>query len=307
MGNLENSKKTLLITGATGFLGSHLVKRFINNYKIIILKRSFSNTWRIKNFFNNLVCYDIDRLKDLKLVFKENNVNFIIHTATNYGRNDETISTVFHSNMAFPLELLQNALEFGVKYFINTDTFTKSNYGRLKYYSLSKKQFLEWLKLFDEKIKVFNMILEHVYGEADNEEKFIPTVINKILLNVKSIDFTKGRQKRDFIYVQDVVDAYEKVVEQSKDLQKNYYDFEIGTGKVISIKKLIETISNLIEKDVTTKFNFGALPYAKNEIMLERANFLRTYKVIRWEPRISLEDGLKRIIDWYKNIKDTQI
>ncbi len=133
--NLKNSSKTLLITGGTGFLGSHLAKRFLfKKYKVIILKRSFSNIRRIKELFNNLIWYEIDKLKDLKFIFKENNIDFIIHTATNYGRNNETISEVLHSNMIFPLELVQNALEFGIKYFINTDTFTKSNYERLFFY-----------------------------------------------------------------------------------------------------------------------------------------------------------------------------
>lgn len=304
MGELSNNK-TFLITGATGFLGSHLAKRFFKKkYKVIILKRSFSDIWRIKEIFNDLIYYDVDKIDNLNKIFKENKIDFIIHTATNYGRNKESINEVLYSNLVFPLELIQIGIDFNVKNFINTDTFTKSNYERLQYYSLSKKQFLEWLKLIDKNIKVFNLILEHVFGEADSNDKFIPFVINKILSNATEMDFTKGEQKRDFIYIHDVVDAYEKVVEQEGNLNGNYYDFEIGTGKATSIKKIVKIINDLLDNDREIKFNFGALPYARNEVMRVVANYHCTYKKIEWKASTLLEDGLKNTIEWYrKNIK----
>ncbi|MGC8729298.1 MAG: NAD-dependent epimerase/dehydratase family protein, partial [Elusimicrobiales bacterium] len=73
-------KKTILLTGATVFLGSHILKRFYGKYEIIILKRSFSNTWRISNYLNKVKYYDIDKT-DLSIPFKENKIDYVIHTA----------------------------------------------------------------------------------------------------------------------------------------------------------------------------------------------------------------------------------
>jgi len=78
--------KTILLTGPTGFLGSHLLQALLNEgYKVIILKRSFSDTWRINHLLDNLKSYDINKTP-LEKPFEENKIDIIIHTATNYGR-----------------------------------------------------------------------------------------------------------------------------------------------------------------------------------------------------------------------------
>jgi len=95
--------KTILITGATGFLGSHITWTLFNEgFNIIILKRSFSDIWRIREIIDKIRYYDIDKV-ELEIPFKENEIDCIIHTATNYGRKGEKILKSFVKPPCFHL------------------------------------------------------------------------------------------------------------------------------------------------------------------------------------------------------------
>lgn len=140
----------ILLTGATGFLGSHLLEALIlNGYPTVILKRSFSNTWRIDHLVSDVKSYDIDKVP-VERAFEKNNIATVIHTVTHYGRNQDTVSRVVETNLLFPLKLLETAVLFNTDTFFNTDTLL---YNYLNIYSLSKKQFTEWLKHFSSNIK----------------------------------------------------------------------------------------------------------------------------------------------------------
>src|SRR5437016_1272391 len=102
-------KKTILLTGATGFLGSNLAKKLIHrNYKVIATKRSFSNTFRLTNCLDTISFYDIDKVNP-EIIFKENKIDTIIHCATSYGRKQENSIDIANANLILPLNLLMLA------------------------------------------------------------------------------------------------------------------------------------------------------------------------------------------------------
>ena len=165
---------------------------------------------------------------------------------------------------------------------------------------MSKKQFGEWLKLFSDKIKVFNLKLENIYGEKDDSTRFIiPWVISQILKNEKEIKLTKGEQKRDFVYVKDVVDAYYELFLKKDSFEKGFYDYNIGSGRPKEIREVVALIKKLIGNN-KTYLNFGAIPYRENEIMELESKVEKIKGDIGWEPKIPLEEGLKQTIEWYR-------
>ena len=282
----------ILVTGATGFLGSHIVKALVQyKHEVVILKRSFSNTIRIQEALDRIIAYNIDQC-DIEQVFREQrDIDAVIHTATCYGRSGETIAAVQHTNTVFPLVVLENAIANSVNLFINTDTVLDKY---LNYYALTKGQFVEFgKKLADEgKIKFINLKLEHFYGPNDDDSKFISYVINQCKNSVAELNLTKGEQKRDFVYVDDVVDAYVLLLTQ-KYQENGFQEYEIGSGNIISIQDVVRLIHKLSYS--RTKLNFGAIPYRQNEMMISKANIDDLLK-IGWEPMVALEAGLRKCI-----------
>lgn len=284
-------QQTILLTGATGFLGANLLKSLISeDYNVIILKRSFSDTFRIENILDKCKVYDIDK-QDLKTVFLKNKIDIIVHCATNYGRDDKNSLDIIQSNLTFPLELLLLGIENNVKTFINTDTILDKN---INHYSLSKKHFNEWLQTYSDRIKVINVALEHFYGAFDNETKFASYVVNNLIKKVGELDFTDGYQERDFIYIDDVVNAFMTIIENLNRIYKKYSNFEVGTGFPVSIKGFVLLCKELT-KNTETKLNFGTIPMRKNEILKYKVNLSELEK-LNWIPQYTLKQGLNKMI-----------
>ena len=285
----------ILLTGSTGFLGSYLLKSFVKSgYEVIALKRSTSNTYRINDYLKKVTLYNIDKV-NLEDIFKKHKINIVINTVTNYGRIDNKISSILDTNLIFGLKLLEESVNSNAKAFINTDTLLERN---INAYALSKAQLVDWIKFLSNKnTKMVNIKIEHMYGALDDENKFIYWLINKLKQNVEKIDLTSGVQKRDFIYIDDIVSAYEIII-QNINTFSNYEEFELGSGNSIEVKNFVEKIYQEIsnKQTLSTKLNFGAVSYRDNENMNIQANIEKLTN-LAWKPKVSIKDGIKKILE----------
>lgn len=285
----------ILLTGSTGFLGSYLLKSFVKSgYEVIALKRSTSNTYRINDYLKKVTLYNIDKV-NLEDIFKKHKINIVINTVTNYGRIDNKISSILDTNLIFGLKLLEESVNSNAKAFINTDTLLERN---INAYALSKAQLVDWMKFLSNKqTKMINIKIEHMYGALDDENKFIYWLINKLKQNVEKIDLTSGVQKRDFIYIDDIVSAYEIII-QNINTFSNYEEFELGSGNSIEVKNFVEKIYQEIsnKQTLSTKLNFGAVSYRDNENMNIQANIEKLTN-LAWKPKVSIKDGIKKILE----------
>lgn len=292
----------ILLTGTTGFLGSNILKSLIeNNYEVVILKRSFSNLNKIEHLINHFVSYNIDEININEVFQMEKNISTVIHCSTNYGRNNESTSAVLQSNLVFPLEVLEASVNNGIKLFISTDTsFSKLDVveGYMQNYILSKKQFLEWGRIYSvtHGFTFINLVLEHMYGHGDDPSKFIAYLIDSFRKNVNEIDLTEGEQIRDFVYIDDVVNAYLTIISKADELI-GYHEYEVGSGHGVKIKELVKLIKELMKSE--TKLNFGKLKYRDNEVMFSEAEIAPLIK-LGWIPNYDLKDGLVNYIEDFK-------
>lgn len=267
----------ILLTGANGFLGSHLLKKLLIQHDVSITLRKNSNLDRIVHLMDkkNINRLYIDNITDLEIdnFFKKEKIDLIIHCATDYGRKKSYFCNVFESNVLFPLRFLEIGLDNGLKYFINTDSyFNKENmtYNALPNYSKTKKLFLSYLQEIGKNISIINMRLEHIYGPRDSKDKFIAFLL-KNLINNNPIDLTYGHQKRDFIYIDDIVNTYLKIIAKIENTPHSYFiDLEIGTTKSYYLKTFIEKVAEAVNS--SSVLNYGAIDYRDDEIMNSFAN-----------------------------------
>ncbi|MAH61026.1 MAG: epimerase [Legionellales bacterium] len=285
--------KTILITGVNGYLGSKLAEKYSLYNNIVGLEKSTQNLFRLKD--KKLKIYDYKSgLDDL---FDNHKIDFIIHTATIYGRNGETYSDMINSNVNFPQILLKKAIDYNCKYFINTDTvlprFTSA-------YSLTKNHFKDWLNFFSKNynLKVVNLSVEHFYGPGSSETNFITLMIRKMLKNVQNIPLTMGEQNRDFLYIDDLLSVYDLVIDNLTEFS-NFENFNVGSGVNTNLRYILEFIKDYTKSN--SSLDFGALKYREDELMNSK-NDINKLIALKWKPSIDIQTGLKNVIEYEKNL-----
>jgi len=280
--------KTILITGINGYLGSQLAKRYAREYTIVGLEYDTINLFRLKEENFEVFASKDGIPEDL---FDKYKIDGIIHTATFYGRNNESSVQMTYANMYLPQLLLENAIKNGCFFFINTDTvldrFTSS-------YALTKKQFNDWLQFYanQKKIKVVNLQLEHFYGPGTSNTNFITLMVQKMLRNESPIPLTKAEQNRDFLFVDDLLRVYDLMLQNQGDF-KYFEEFNVGAGKNENLKEVLEFIKANTQSN--SILDYGAIPYRTNELM-ESNNDISRLKKLGWDAKTNIQEGLLRVI-----------
>jgi nucleoside-diphosphate-sugar epimerase len=302
-------KIRVLVTGATGFLGSHLVELLSRrNILTCILIRPESDTWRIRELLPKTVQIhgDLARLEGVREAIREFAPDAVVHVAWRGAGNRYRNEVSQFDNLHWSLRLLRLAGEIGAKHWIGIGS--QAEYGRWNkrihektpnrpttLYGIAKlctclmsrhlcRQLglrFVWLRLFA------------AYGPKDDPGWLIPYVILTLLRGQRPA-LTEGAQCWDYLYISDVVDA----IYLSAVTSRASGIFNLGSGKAYSIRGIAERIRDMINP--TLPLGFGEVPYSSDQIMHLEADISRLQRVLRWSPRVSLEEGLARTVEWYR-------
>lgn len=286
--------RTILITGGTGYLGSNVLGSLLKEeYTVVLLKRRNSSLNRIAEYTRSIKIYNIEDIA-YDEVLKHNEINTVIHMATSYGRKGETLSDITNANIDFPTGLLNASLKTGVKCFINTDT---SLPAEVNHYAFTKRVFKAYLESKKNEIDIINVVPEYFYGPGDDNWKLVTMIIQKLMQIVPVIEFTDGLQERDFIYIQDVVNAYRVILQNSNKL-KGFHEFSVSSGKIISIRTMAQLCKEICKNEIT-QLAFGAIPTRSNDVLYSSGDNTPLQK-LGWYPQTDLESGISYIKDSYK-------
>jgi nucleoside-diphosphate-sugar epimerase len=234
--------QTILLTGGTGYLGRHLGTFLLKKgYKLIFLKRKTSI---LPGFLESEInSFNIE--DGLEKPFEEfNKIDIIIHMATCYGRKNENEAEIKYCNYELPKKLINIAAKYNIDSFINIDTILPKNINK---YSFYKHKFRDsiLIKQCRNKIKIFNLRPQIFYGAFDDKNKITSILIRNCILNEKEINLTEGKQERDFIYIDDVVTAIYKIILLTKSYEKGFYNYEVGSEELLSLKQFALLVKEL--------------------------------------------------------------
>lgn len=280
---------TILVTGASGFLGSNLANYFVEQgYVVHALLRKSSNRDRLKGskIQIDLLC-DYDNPAQL---VERISPDFIVHTACSYGRNNESPLEVFAINNLIGMQLIDGALKQKKPCtFINTGTVLNSE---VNFYALSKNQFSELgqrIALTQRRqLRFIDIALQHMYGPGDSPTKFTTHVIHSCLRNEAALKLSAGTQKRDFVYIDDVLSAYGTLINKATELPV-FERIELGSGVAPTVREYVELVKQLTRS--STELLFGEIPFRPGEEMLCISNNERLNQ-LGWMANYSLEQGL---------------
>lgn len=294
----------VLLTGATGFIGSHLARLLVaEGHTVTAIVRRQSSRWRIHDIEPGLeiLCGDTYQAQGLRPELERASADVCLHMAWDSVDGWSAPSAV--DSAAGSLIFVRALLESGCKrlvvagssfeYEAMDEPLTEESpirpqdlYGAAKHavhlvaahLARMNHASLAWLRIFN------------TYGTYDDERRLVPSIV-RTLLRDECLETTAGEQIRDYTHVDDVASAIWQVAKSPYDGPIN-----IASGVAVSVRDVAVTTARLLGK--ADKLQFGALPYPPGEPMMNRADVRRLREDIGWVPRYDLESGLAHTVRW---------
>ena len=316
---MQSDKKTVLVTGCAGFIGSHLTERLLEEGWKVIGIDNFSDYYNPKIKVNNLsevennsnfrlIQADITNEKEMAKIFLENNIQRIVHLAGCAGVRASFKDPVFYNkvNVVGTINLLRLSTKYKIKQFVFASS--SSVYGNNKVpfkenqiitkvsspYAATKRISELVCKSWslNYKLPVVCLRFFTVYGARGRPDMAIFKFTKNIIAGKPIEKYGDGGMKRDFTYVADIVQGI--VLTLKKD-----FEFEIinlGSGFPVTLNKLIQTIERAVGKKAIIKEK----PVPKGDGQITFADNSKAKRLLGWTPSVSLEEGIEKFVKWFK-------
>ena len=313
----------ILITGAAGFIGSHLCEALVKEHEIVGLD-NFCDYYDIKIKRNNLkelarydnfqiIKADIRDKNELEDIFSQHKFDLIIHLAAMAGVRPSIIDPVLYTevNINGTVNMLEQCKKHGINKFIFASS--SSVYGNNKKvpftetdsvdfpispYAATKKAGELICHTYHHLENISMVILRFftVYGPRQRPDLAIHKFARKILADEVIQVFGNGSTKRDYTYIDDIIDG----ILRSVDFMNENYCFEIfnlGEGKTISLSRMIKTIENTLGKTAQKEI----LQLQSGDVDQTFADISKANRLLGYNPKTKFKTGIEKFIDWLKN------
>jgi nucleoside-diphosphate-sugar epimerase len=306
--------KRVLVTGATGFIGSHLARRLVGEgAEVHCITSRVSSLYpaRLADIRGDVTLHEAS-LTDrsaIELLVRRVRPQLVYHLGayTHVGKSWDRPDDCVQINLQGTVNLLQALEPLGCERFVNTGTseiygaidvpFVETSCPRpASPYAMTKHAAEEYCRLAYEsrgwpivRIRPFN-----AYGPGQTPDRVIPEIIVRAIRGDELL-MTSGRQTREFNYVEDLVDGFVRA-SLAPDVDGELIN--VGCGEEVSMADLATRILRLMGDPITAKL--GALPDRPIEIWRMYCDNTKARELLDWKPLNSLDEGLARTIDWYR-------
>ena len=313
----------ILITGCAGFIGFHLSRRLLEKkakiigidnidkyYSTKLKQKRISILKKSKRF--NFAKIDLGNFSKLKKFLLKKKIEIIIHLAAQPGVriSIKNPHNTLNQNLIPFINILELARIKNVKKFLYASS--SSIYGETRIYPFNEDDkenepisVYGATKLTNEilaasyarnfKIKCVGLRFFTVYGPLGRPDMAYYSFLDNLRKNKTITVFNKGAMKRDFTYIDDVVEGIISLL--NLKLKESHLVLNIGKGKPDNLMHLV----NLIEKNYNKKFEIiFSKKIPVGDIKKTYSNTQRAKKYINWKPKVNLKEGIKKFVDWYK-------
>lgn len=301
----------VLVTGATGFLGSYLVDDLIRNgHQVAILLRPGANPWRVSVPLSDvtIITGDLDNIYRLREPIAAFCPDGIAHLAWQGVGNVDRNNVIQGHNVPNVLDLAAISIEAGAKVFIGAGS--QAEYGPYSR-AIRETDLTEPTTLYGRaKLAAGNMVSQvcsdrgvrfgwlrifSTYGPKDADYWLIPSLI-RTLKKGKRMPLTRCEQRWGFLHARDAAAAFRLAL--TTDGAAGV--FNVGSSDAPLLRETVSTLRSLVNPDAD--LGFGDIPYRPDQVMVLQADIGRL-RTLGWQPQVGLHDGLSETVSWYNEIQ----
>ena len=302
-----------VVTGGAGFIGSHLVDRLVESeWDILVIDNLYSGKEEFINKKAHFIKQDI-RSSEIENLIKRFNPSVLFHLAAQIDVRISLNNPVEDAdiNVLGTLNLIRTIMNIGDIKFIFSST-GGAIYGNVNFadektlplpispYGVAKLACEGYIRsLSSDHFRYTNLRYGNVYGprqDPNGEAGVVAILIGKMLKSEESVLYGYGKMVRDYVYVEDVVDANMLAIENGDNNTIN-----IGTGKPTTVNEIYENLSEILHRKIAPK----RMEKRPGEIDSVSLNSDKAVKILGWKPKTSLRDGLRKTVEWFKR-KDSR-
>ena len=296
----------IFLTGGSGFIGQNIIDHMSRSHEILAIHRK-----KIKKNRNiHTILGDLEDIKSYSNDLRKFKPDIVLHFAWSGVDGASRNQNIQINNIKSTINLFRLSEKIGVKKFIATGSQAEygprnikinerfkmkptTKYGKAKVdcFETIKKEFKNskliknfiWLRVFS------------LYGPHDNPSWFLPYVILSLYKN-QELNLTKCEQYWDYLYIKDFVKLVNKIMISN---QSQYNAYNVGSGKPVKLKSVINRISKILNKKGIIKY--GSIPYREDQVMHMEADINRVCEEFRWQPQFRFNKNLEETIEWFIN------
>jgi UDP-glucuronate 4-epimerase len=313
---------TILVTGAAGFIGSHLCERLLNDGMRVIGLDNFDAFYdpkiKIKNAeaiakkspdLFDLVTGDIRSPEQVKGILQKTKVDVVVHLAARAGVRPSIAEPLLYQdvNIRGTMVLLEACKEHGVKNFIFASS--SSVYGENQRVPFSEKDLdIQPISPYGATKRAGELLCysyHHLYrmntaclriftayGPRQRPEMAIHKFTRLIDRGEKIPMYGDGSSRRDYTYIDDLIDGILGVI----DYHKGFDIYNLGESQTTSLRELIR----LIEQALGKKANIETMDFQPGDVSVTYANISKAKRKLKYRPRVKMKEGIQRFVEWYK-------